>query len=397
MSKMKVLENTNNYMHRVRRTGGKAGFTLVETIVAMAIIAIVSVMLISGMTAAMTMWNHDTDSRNQSAQTEVDIAENTEPTDTKFAEIHMGTYTLPTDIDTYAAGRESHTVLGEAYIIPDGMELDGTPEAGFGGATGEYRVVQDGRYKLEVWGAAGGGTNGGVGGYSVGTVTLKKGDKLYLYAGGKGFVNTRTSAGFNGGGWLSTNSYISPNQGRGTGGGASDIRINTDSLYARVIVAGGGSGCTYDSASTAANPGGAGGGTNGAGTSYATQVRSGSSAGTLDQGAKLGGFGFGAIVNSGGGGGGGWYGGGNRGGGSGWIFTESTISYWKTNAVANVANLNEDGSPVNTSNWLLDSEYYLSNAQTFLGTSSIPDPRHNDIPMTDKLVHGFVRISWVGL
>ena len=44
--------------------------------------------------------------------------------------------------------------------------------------------------------------------------------------------NTRTAAGFNGGG-------TGISSGRG-GGGATDVRIGQNSLYSRVIVAGGG-------------------------------------------------------------------------------------------------------------------------------------------------------------
>ena len=66
-----------------------------------------------------------------------------------------------------------------------------------------------------------------MGGYSYGTVSLNKNDTLYIYVGGQGTTSTTgTGGGFNGGGgtW-STNAA--------GGGGATDIRINTDSLYAR--------------------------------------------------------------------------------------------------------------------------------------------------------------------
>lgn len=69
---------------------------------------------------------------------------------------------------------------------------------------------------------------------------------MYIYVGGTPATNssnrTAVTGGFNGGGngynryYNSTYTY-----GQG-GGGATDIRIGTDSLYARVIVAGGGGG-----------------------------------------------------------------------------------------------------------------------------------------------------------
>lgn len=88
--------------------------------------------------------------------------------------------------------------------------------------------------------------HGGYGGYSRGRLYLKDGKILYLYSGGQpATVSTnrkQVDGGFNGGG-KGYNRYYSNTHTYGQGGGgASDIRIGTDSLYARVIVAGGGSG-----------------------------------------------------------------------------------------------------------------------------------------------------------
>ena len=119
-----------------------------------------------------------------------------------------------------------------------------------------YTAKGTGTYKLEVWGAQGGTYNssyatGGKGGYSVGTITLNEGDKLYVYVGGPGGYGTSgasssvTGGGYNGGGAAGLNG--------GTGGGATDIRFtsgtwnNSASLLSRVIVAGGGGGAySYD-------------------------------------------------------------------------------------------------------------------------------------------------------
>ena len=75
-------------------------------------------------------------------------------------------------------------------------------------------------------------TQGGPGGYSIGTLTLTAKTTLYIYSGGQ--PTAVKVGGFNGGGTGYSSGY--------GGGGASDIRIAEDSLYARVIVAGGGGG-----------------------------------------------------------------------------------------------------------------------------------------------------------
>ena len=93
-------------------------------------------------------------------------------------------------------------------------------------------TLEPGKYVLECWGAQGGyrsnSSYGGKGGYSTGTLTLTQKTTIYIYVGGSG--NSVTSAsnsiypgGFNGGG------YRYNYKG---GGGATDIRIGSASLYA---------------------------------------------------------------------------------------------------------------------------------------------------------------------
>lgn len=191
-----------------------------------------------------------------------------------------------------------------------------------------------GSYKLETWGAKG-GNSGGNGGYSVGTIKLNGIEKMYFYVGGAG--GKGREAGFNGGG-------ITGSTG-GAGGGATDIRIGQDSLYARVIVAGGGGGKGSDNCAI----GGAGGGIIGIGynnqNSCGIQAGGGSqvtggSAGVYKniKGANAGSFGKGGDaldgIYDGGAGGGGWYGGGagvssdwsnGGGGGSGFVYTNEAV------------------------------------------------------------------------
>ena len=95
-------------------------------------------------------------------------------------------------------------------------------------------MLPPGSYKLECWGAQGGYRSSslysGKGGYSVGELTLNEETTLYIQVGGSGNTG-KTSGGYNGGG--KRNAYNG-------GGGGTDIRIGQDSLFARVIVAGGG-------------------------------------------------------------------------------------------------------------------------------------------------------------
>ena len=112
--------------------------------------------------------------------------------------------------------------------------------------TGAVRstALLPGKYKLEVWGAEGGygytsssSYPSGKGGYAKGEIELETASDIYVYAGGRGNNGTSTSSvkngGFNGGG---NSGYRCG----GSGGGASDVRIGSDSLYSRVIVSGGG-------------------------------------------------------------------------------------------------------------------------------------------------------------
>lgn len=239
-------------------------------------------------------------------------------------------------------------------------------------------TLPKGKYILECWGAQGGYRsvfeNGGKGGYSVGTLSLESQTTVYVYAGGSG-NSGGTNGGFNGGGKRSTYNG---------GGGASDIRIGQDSLYARVIVAGGGG---SDGAPSYA--GGVGGGTSGisatnglgSGGGGGTQTAGGTggsgNAGTFGQGGE----GLYRRSGYGGAGGGGWYGGGGTypdrsgdddkggGGGSGFVWTGSNAP----------------------SGYLLNSTHYLTDAQTIDGTQSFTSPTGS--AETGHSGNGYVRIT----
>ena len=253
--------------------------------------------------------------------------------------------------------------------------------------TGTVQTVTlpKGTYKLECWGAQGGYSSsnsgievgmGGKGGYSAGTITLNQKTLIYIYTGGVGSIsgNGKADGGFPNGGssWASSTS-----EGAGGGGGSSDIRIGTDSLYARVIVAGGGGGGGEDN-ETGGYGGGETGGTSGSGTPGSQTAPSGY-------------FGIGGHTSyDGGGGGGGWYGAypaggqttpatGSSGsdtsgspGGSGYVYTSSTASNYPSGC-------------------LLNSSYYLSDAKTIAGNNSFVSPTGSS--ETGHSGNGYCRIT----
>lgn len=261
-------------------------------------------------------------------------------------------------------------------------------------------TLNAGTYTLECWGAQGGyrssSSYGGAGGYSIGTLSLSSKTTLYIYVGGSG--NSVTSAnssgyypgGFNGGGYRNT--YKG-------GGGATDIRIGTDSLYSRVIVAGGGG-----SDGSSSQSGGYAGGTSGARGSFGygsygyggnqtatySSLNAIASQGTNNNssdcaaGFGFGGFGCYSSSGYGGAGGGGWYGGqgtypdgsgdddGGGGGGSGYVYTSSTAKNYPQVC-------------------LLNSSYYLTDAQTIAGNQAFTSPEGTS--ETGHSGNGFCRIT----
>lgn len=240
------------------------------------------------------------------------------------------------------------------------------------------QVLPPGRFRLEAWGAQGGyrssSSYGGLGGFSTGELTLNEETTVIVRVGGSGNTGG-TAGGFNGGGSRSTYNG---------GGGASDIRIGTDDLLARVIVAGGGGsdgatnkngmygGGTTGGSATQSYGSGGGGGTQTAGGTGGS-----GNAGTFGQGGE------GKYANSGyaGAGGGGWYGGGGSypdssgdddrggGGGSGFVWSGSNAP----------------------SGYLLGSEYYLSNASTAAGNTAFTAPGGSS--ETGHSGNGYARIT----
>ena len=246
-------------------------------------------------------------------------------------------------------------------------KINYTTNFSYTGSCTTYTAKSAGYYNLEVWGAQGGNYNttyvGGLGGYSKGIVHLEKGTTLYVCVGGQPQTvttsKTAVPGGFNGGG----NGFNRATPGTATygqaGGGATDIRIGQNSLYARVIVAGGGSG------SNNRTSGYAGGGLSGVTgqSGYAGTQTSAGTGGSFGQGGSASTSGnnykYGAS-----GGGGGFYGGGAissysdytnydkySGGGSGYVYTSATASSYPSGC-------------------LLNSNYYLASASTTEGINT---------------------------
>ena len=246
-------------------------------------------------------------------------------------------------------------------------KINYTTNFSYTGSCTTYTAKSAGYYNLEVWGAQGGNYNttyvGGLGGYSKGIVHLEKGTTLYVCVGGQPQTVTTTKTavpgGFNGGGNGFNRDYSSTYTYGQAGGGATDIRIGQNSLYARVIVAGGGSG------SNNRTSGYAGGGTSGVTgqSGYAGTQTSAGTGGSFGQGGSASTSGnnykYGAS-----GGGGGFYGGGAgtsysdstnydkySGGGSGYVYTSSTASSYPSGC-------------------LLNSTYYLTASSTTEGINT---------------------------
>ena len=113
-------------------------------------------------------------------------------------------------------------------------------EFAYAGKVQQYIVPTTGYYEVELWGAKGGNSYGGNGGYTKGTIYLEKGDIYYFYIGQNGHavnINCGNTA-FNGGG---STTVVNTTQCGSGGGGATDIRLTTDAK-SRIMVAGGGGG-----------------------------------------------------------------------------------------------------------------------------------------------------------
>ncbi|MDR1495326.1 MAG: prepilin-type N-terminal cleavage/methylation domain-containing protein, partial [Clostridiales Family XIII bacterium] len=224
----------------------RAGMTLIEVLVAMAIIAIISVMCVSAFMTILAAETRETNTRLASESAETAIATGADPTSTTAAFLSLGAFTIGADAESYSStagvgsslnngeggqidtsGQRNYTLLKgtskyqsspssdkvvalignlsyeltEKYqTLYPGISITNTysdsPYEDYNWLMYTVPQGEGGRYKLEVWGAAGGDPKAmtyypiiapaGKGAYSRGVVNLKENDTIYLYVGGKG-------------------------------------------------------------------------------------------------------------------------------------------------------------------------------------------------------------------
>lgn len=241
------------------------------------------------------------------------------------------TYTVNQTASTGLIGNRSGYTFVQWNTSPDGSGiniLDYGPVTGpvtfhavyyksdypYTGSVQTFTVPIDGWYRIQCWGASGGGyrtvpSGAGFGGYAVSEFWLEAGTVMQVYVGGQGYTKT---GGFNGGG----GSHDPNGQG---GGGATDVRLSA-ALGDRIIVAGGGGGS--DNPNGDGGRGGDGGGLIGGNASLGSGDGRGA---TQTSGFALGQGQAGCYLDGGGAGGGYWGGWGAThnngcgGGGSGYI------------------------------------------------------------------------------
>lgn len=287
------------------------------------------------------------------------------------------------------------------------------------GEVQKFEAPYEGVYAIELWGASGGivtsDAESGAGGYTKGSIHLKKGDTMYVYVGEKG-SNNRTAT-FNGGGY---GGYGTKNGYGNSGGGATDIRLingnwnDIEGLKSRIMVAGGGGGVAAGSYNSAGEKSYAGGLTGYSGGYYSghsfvnqngkggTQIAGGAKGNNHSNGtgtAYSGSFGTGGNNDTtsssygAGGGGGGYYGGGaggstgyggaGQGGGGGSSFISG---YAGCNAI------DKDGNPTSQPNHY--SGLIFHDKLMLSGKEEMPNPRE-DTSMIGNHENGFVRIQFI--
>ena len=211
-----------------------------------------------------------------------------------------------------------------------------------------------GQYTLKCCGGMGGINQSAAwqvaGGYAQGTLTLNSPTNIFCNVGGSGIGDSlisntychqfRPEMNFNGGGAPGVYGTCWSSNGK-SGGGATDIRIGSNSLYARVIVAGGSGGQgNYMSGAGGGTTGGVSNGGYGENAGAGTQTETPHNTYSFQYPTTAGDFGYGGNAYNhpsnwgGGAGGGGWFGGNGTyptrnntkggSGGSGYVLTESS-------------------------------------------------------------------------
>ncbi|GLR15640.1 glycine-rich protein [Portibacter lacus] len=165
--------------------------------------------------------------------------------------IFCATLLLSFQLNSQTSDIYVYTGATETWVVPAGVFSIDLDISGGAGAQAIDRVMTNGE--------------GGGGGNATGTLAVTPGQTLYINVGGAG--GTDGSGGFNGGGngGFGTAGGSCSGGNAGGGGGASDIRINGNTLSDRIIVAGGGGGGARDYCNGVCQPCGCGGGAGGGG------------------------------------------------------------------------------------------------------------------------------------
>ena len=237
MEKRLILETVEGVTRRgfIKNERKQRGITLVALIV-----TIVILLILAGITIMYTMENKGIWRQAEKAKNDFSEAAAREEleillTNLRVEKIFNSEYNQYEYIDNYLQKKQidvdgdNVTVKGWNFKIdrsvPKISQIEDMGEKvftfgekseeydGISGESEEFIVPYTGYYRLEVWGAQGG--TGGKGGYSSEYVRLTKGEKLYIYIGGKGAdrrdnINTYLKGGFNGGGNSGIPSYHTP-------------------------------------------------------------------------------------------------------------------------------------------------------------------------------------------
>lgn len=317
---------------------------------------------------------------------------------------------------TVDRGNKIITATRQISFVPDSSDY--IDNFDYTGDSQTFTTKYNGSYRVELWGAQGGGDYGGKGAYTKGNILLNKYDDMYIFVGGRGTGGLTTQnydGGYNGGGNI-TSVYDSSlaqifEWYSYTGGGATDIRINDGTwnnynlLSSRIMVASGGGGMSEQTGYPIAAGGYGGTIIGGSGeTSYystnsyglgGTQVSGGQNK-FNDQ--NFGGFGIGGDISNAiviGTGGGGYYGGGSAyekinqyglssgGGGSSFI-----SGYDGCDAISEEST---EDNIIHTGQSIHYSGYKFSNAVMYAGNEEMPTHDGNGT-MVGNSGNGFARI-----
>lgn len=277
-----------------------------------------------------------------------------------------------------------------------------------------YTVPASGYYKIEAWGAQGGGSTGGKGGYAAGTIFLEQGTALSVYVGGQPSSYTGGYGYVRGGSASCYNSSTSYGCGYG-GGGASEVRMGST----RLLVAGGGGGAgggyRYTRSTVSSTTVGGAGGAAGVKGSNGYSTTTGGGAATLTA-VETGGTRYTATTSSsndatlcyggaGGGGGAGYRGGGggasssmrgttiaNGNNGSSGSTTGTGGAGGRSVYLANCYYYSYTGAGGGGGSNYVSSQFESGTTSTINGNASMPNPTSTST-MTGRSGNGYVRIT----